>query len=44
MGLYENKLAAIGQGDVISLAADSEGFDKTLADKSVQDSVDAVEV
>lgn len=35
MGLYENKLAVIGQSDVVSVSIDSEVFERGLVDKSV---------
>ena len=35
MGLYENKLAVIGQSDVVSVSVDSEVFERGLVDKSV---------
>jgi len=35
MGLYENKLAVIGQSDVVLVSVDSEVFERGLVDKSV---------
>ena len=35
MGLYENKLAVIGQSDVVLVSGDSEVFERGLVDKSV---------
>jgi hypothetical protein len=35
MGLYENKLAVIGQSDVVLVSVDSAVFERGLVDKSV---------